>query len=166
MRLPRALPLALLTLALLAALAPRPAGADGAALAEARMLADLTASKTAMAQVMALMRERLITILIAAGAPSAEEAGRIVDTLLMPEFRAALPALRQNVAEIWAGALSAGDLHAVVTFYQTVPGQHLLAALPAITGKTVQAGLIWGQKIAREAVEKHADELRKRGIRV
>lgn len=163
---PRARFFSLAILIALAAFAPRPAGADGAALAEARVLADLTASEATMAQVMAMMRERLITILIAAGAPSADEAGKIVDTLLMPEFHAALPGLKQQVAEIWASALSASDLATVVAFYQTPTGQRLLAALPAITGKSVQAGMIWGQKTAREAVEKHADELRKRGIRV
>ncbi len=160
------LPAFTLALAVAAALAPRPAGADGAALAEAGKLADLTASETAMGQVMAMMRERMITIIIAAGAPSAEEAGKIVDAVLMPEFHAALPTLKQQVATIWAGALSANDLHAVVTFYETPAGQHLLAALPAITSKSIEAGVIWGQKTAREAVQKHADELRKRGIRV
>ncbi len=159
-------PLPALALLMLAALAPRPAGADGAALAEARELADITASEGAMAQVMAMMRERMITIITAAGAPSAEEAGKIVDTVLMPEFHAALPDLKRQMAAIWVGALSAADLHAVVAFYQTPAGQHLLAALPAITGKSIETGMIWGQKTAREAVEKHADELRKRGIRV
>ncbi len=159
-------PLPALALLMLAALAPRPAGADGAALAEARQLADITASEGAMAQVMAMMRERMITIITAAGAPSAEEAGKIVDTVLMPEFHAALPDLKRQMAAIWVGALSAADLHAVVAFYQTPAGQHLLAALPAITGKSIKTGMIWGQKTAREAVEKHADELRKRGIRV
>ncbi len=151
---------------MLAAIAPRPAGADEAAMREATALADLTASEATMAPVLALMRERLITILTAAGAPSVDEAGKIVDTLLMPEFRAGLPDLKHQIAMIWAGALSAADLRAVTAFYQTPAGQHLLAATPAITGKSIQAGMIWGQKIARDAVQKHADELRKRGIRV
>ncbi|MGC8524714.1 MAG: DUF2059 domain-containing protein [Acidibrevibacterium sp.] len=151
---------------MLAAIASRPAGADEAAMREATALADLTASEATMAPVLALMRERLITILTAAGAPSVDEAGKIVDTLLMPEFRAGLPDLKHQIAMIWAGALSAADLRAVTAFYQTPAGQHLLAATPAITGKSIQAGMIWGQKIAREAVQKHADELRKRGIRV
>lgn len=151
---------------MLAAIASRPAGADEAAMREATALADLTASEATMAPVLALMRERLITILTAAGAPSVDEAGKIVDTLLMPEFRAGLPDLKHQIAMIWAGALSAADLRAVTAFYQTPAGQHLLAATPAITGKSIQAGMIWGQKIARDAVQKHADELRKRGIRV
>ena len=66
---------------MLAAIAPRPAGADEAAMREATALADLTASEATMAPVLALMRERLITILTAAGAPSVDEAGKIVDTL-------------------------------------------------------------------------------------
>ncbi len=157
---------ALLAFVLLVSLGGRPAGADEAALREAEALANITAADATMAPILAMMRERLITILTAAGAPSVDEAGKIVDTLLMPEFRAGLPDLKHQIAMIWAGALSAADLRAVTAFYQTPAGQHLLAATPAITGKSIQAGMIWGQKIARDAVQKHADELRKRGIRV
>ncbi len=157
---------ALALLSSLATLAPCAAGADDAALHEAETLADITAPEATMSQILGLMRERLITIIAAAGAPSTEEARKIVDDVLMPDFHAALPALKQQIAAIWAGSLSADDLRATIAFYRTPAGRHLLAATPQITTKSFQVGAMWGQKIARDAVQKHADELRKRGIRV
>jgi hypothetical protein len=158
---------ATLALAALALLAPvRAAPADNGAQQEALQLADLTGSDAVTNRVMLAMRSQMIQIITAAGAKSEDQAKDIVDNLLMPEFRADLPELRQQMATIWAEALSAADLHAITQFYSTQAGKHFLAAMPEITEKSIQTGINWGQSAARAAVQKHADELRKRGIRI
>lgn len=154
-------------LLLVALLAPRPAApADDTARQEALQLADLTGSDEVTNRVMTAMRGQMIQIITAAGAKSQDQATSIVDDLLMPEFRADLPQLRQQMALIWANTLSADDLHAIIQFYTTPAGKHLLAAMPDISTKSIQTGIAWGQNVARQAVQKHADELRKRGIKI
>ncbi|WP_276968704.1 hypothetical protein, partial [Metallibacterium scheffleri] len=101
---------ATLALAALALLAPFSAApADNGAQQEALQLADLTGSDAVTNRVMAAMRGQMIQIITAAGAKSEDQAKDIVDNLLMPEFRADLPQLRQQMATIWADTLSVAD---------------------------------------------------------
>jgi hypothetical protein len=147
-------------------LAALPSRADPAAGREAEALLALTESGGGGAEMMGLMRARMIEIIKAAGAKSEADAAAIVDQLLMPDFEKALPDLEHQVAAIWAEKLSADDLRAVAAFYRTEAGQHLLKAMPEISAKTMAAGLAWGQQVARAAVEHHAAELEARGIRL
>ena len=57
------------------------------------------------------------------------------------------------------------DLRALRNFYASPLGQKLLRTQPLVQQQGLQAGLAWGQKIFQDSVDRHADELRARGLK-
>ena len=55
-------------------------------------------------------------------------------------------------------------MHALRDFYQTPLGKKLIAVQPTVFAESTAAGRVWGERVARDALAKHADELRKRGV--
>jgi hypothetical protein len=111
------------------------------------------------------MRNQLIQATIQASGKSVDDAAKIVDEVLMPDFNAALPDLTASLILPWAANFSAADLKGLREFYATPLGQRLLKTIPAVNQQSLQAGQTWGQKTFQEAVKKHADELRSRGLK-
>ena len=109
------------------------------------------------------VRSQLVAALQRSGKSEAD-AGTIVDRVLMPEFRSHAGELADAIGAIWASQLSVDDMHALRDVYQTPVGKKLLAVQPAVFAESTAAGRVWGERVAREALAKHAAELRRRGV--
>lgn len=62
-----------------------------------------------------------------------EKTMAMMKKVMTEEFDAARPALKEEVAKIFATRLSEADMKALITFYHSEAGQHLAAAQPQIT---------------------------------
>lgn len=136
-----------------------------ASLKEARSMAEMLNIPVQTRGLLQAMRNQLIQATIQASGKSVDEAAKIVDDVLMPDFNAALPDLTASLIQPWAANFSAADLKGLHDFYSTPLGQRLLKTIPAVNQQSLQAGQIWGQKIFQDAVKKHAEELHTRGLK-
>ncbi|HWA89526.1 MAG TPA: DUF2059 domain-containing protein [Rhizomicrobium sp.] len=58
------------------------------------------------------------------------------------------------VAVVYAEHFSEADLHALADFYRSDVGKRYIAALPSMIEEFAPAGMVWGEQVAREALEK------------
>ena len=89
---------------------------------------------------------------------------KMMDEVLLPEFRARLPELTNAVATVYAQNFAASELRELIAFYGTPLGQKSLRLTPQIMQQGAALGQIWGRKVAEDAIAKHRLELRRRGI--
>lgn len=89
---------------------------------------------------------------------------RIVDEILMPEFQARSGEIAEATATIWASRLTAEEIRGLVAFYATPLGRKLLAVAPETAVEGMRFGQSWGARVAGEAIAKHRDALRARGL--
>ncbi|EFH09876.1 DUF2059 domain-containing protein, partial [Teichococcus cervicalis] len=137
-----------------------------AAVAAAR---DLLEANGALQQAEAAMQQTLHQMAAGVAQQSGQPVARVIeifDTVLMPEFRARLPELGEAMATSWAGHLSAADLRALAEFYRSPLGQRLREATAAVTAETMEFGARWGQQVGLDAIQKHREALRARGLRI
>lgn len=133
---------------------------------EAQALAETMHATGQMQAVLMAMRGQMAdTIAGNSGKPRAEVAA-IVDEVLMPELRAQLPAFGAVLVEIWAANFTAEELRGLAAFYATPLGRKLLERQPLLFQQSFAAGQAWGREAARNALRKHADELRGRGLKI
>ncbi len=92
------------------------------------------------------------------------DVARIVDEILMPKFQARSGEIAEATAAIWAGRLTVGELRELAAFYATPLGRKLLAVTPETTMEALRFGQAWGARVAGEAVSKHREALRARGL--
>ena len=95
---------------------------------------------------------------------SEADASTIVDEVLMPELRSRIGEFVDSLSAIWASQLSVDEMHAIRDFYATPVGQKLLAVQPTVAALGATAWRVWGDRVIQEALTKHAEELRKRGV--
>jgi|GEM_PF-545669 len=156
---------------------PVPA-ASPAAHAEAAALTEMVGVTKQSQQLIGLMRNQMIQLVMRAGAkPPAndptkppemlkpEEAAKIVDEVLMPEFIAQQNDLTTQIVDVWANNFTIDDLKGLRAFYNTPLGQKLIQTLPAVTQQGMAAGQAWGQRVYQAAIQKKKDELIARGLR-
>ena len=113
--------------------------------------------------VLGALRGELVTQVQRTGKPEAD-ASTIVDEVLMPEMRSRIGEFVDSLSAIYASQLSVDQMHAIRDFYATPAGQKLLAVQPAVAALAATAWRVWGDRVMGEALAKHADELRKRGV--
>lgn len=103
---------------------------------------------------------------VARGAPQLPpaKAAEIVDELLMPEFDARVGALSASLEGINARHYSVEEMRELAAFYRTPLGRRLLEVTPGLAAEAMRAGQAWGEAVARAALARHREELRRRGI--
>lgn len=150
-----------------AAASAAPAGpqATDASIKAARDMEDLLKIPDQTRAILQNMRNQLVNATMQASGKPIDEAAKIVDEVLMPDFNANIAQLTDALLLPWAANFSAADLKGLHDFYVTPLGQRLLKAIPAVQQQSVQAGSAWGQRNFQEAVKKHADELHARGLK-
>jgi hypothetical protein len=116
-------------------------------------------------QLVAVMRAQMVQMVIRSSGKSPEEASKIVDEVLMPDFTSQETELTDAIIDVWASNFSTEDLKALHDFYATPLGQRLIATLPQITQQGMAAGQAWGRRIYQAAIQKHKDELTARGLK-
>jgi hypothetical protein len=145
--------------------APAP-GDRAAALAAARELIEASGSQAqAEAGIHGSLGQMAQIVAQQSGQPVARVA-EIFEGLLLPEFRARLPELLDAMAASWAGHLSAADLRELTAFYRSPLGGRLIVATQAVTQESLAFGAQWGQRIGLEALTKHREALRARGLKI
>ncbi|WP_428249082.1 DUF2059 domain-containing protein [Ferrovibrio sp.] len=141
-----------------------PATVNQETLAEARKLLVVTRMQTHMDMMMSHMMTMLTDLLSKANPGKQEEVRKAVTELFLPEMRAALPGLLDEIAKLYTLHFSADELRQVVAFYESPVGRKAIDTMPAITQQSMAMGQAWGQQVAQRAIEKHAETLRQRGI--
>jgi len=86
--------------------------------------------------------------------------------LARADLLAALPELMKSEAEIYARHFSEEDLRALLAFYKSKAGQHMIAEMPKIMKETMPLGMMWGEQAGRDAMTKALAELRKEGVKI
>jgi len=145
---------------------------------EAAALTDMIGVNKQSQQLIAIMRNQMIQLVMRAGAKppggdptkpaelmKPEDAAKIVDEILMPEFAAQQADLSNQIVDVWANNFTIDDLKGLRAFYNTPLGQKLIQTLPAVTQQGMSAGQAWGQRIYQAAIQKHKDELIAKGLR-
>jgi hypothetical protein len=82
----------------------------------------------------------------------------------MPEFRAGVGEFPDMFAGLYAQRLSAAEMRELARFYRSPLGQRLLAITPEITAAITPIAAAWGQRVVQQALTKHRDALRQRGL--
>ena len=95
-----------------------------------------------------------------------EEIGKIVDELLMPEITGRMDEFVEALAQVQASVYSLDDLHQLTEFYRTPLGHRVVALMPQLGALSFAAGQEWGKRVAIDALRKHQDELRDRGVKL
>lgn len=109
------------------------------------------------------LRNSMVRIIVMGG-KSESLASDTVDNVLIPEMKIHLPEMAAMQLQVMAGTYTLEELKALQSFYSSPVGQSLLSKQVAVTKQMGEFGTVWGQQVARDALAKHADELRKRGI--
>lgn len=132
---------------------------------EVRALAEMLEVPRHTETLMARMRAEIIEATIGAGGVTLDAATAIVDDILMPNFRARSAELVAEMTEPYALNFTITDLRALRAFFVSPLGQKLLRTQPIARAQGEQAGLAWGQRVFQDSIDRHADELRARGLK-
>jgi hypothetical protein len=88
----------------------------------------------------------------------------LVDEILLPEFHARRGEMVTAMELLYAERLTVSEMRYATTFYSHPTGQRLLRLMPGLMASMAEFGAAWGGRVAVEAVEKHRDALRARGL--
>ena len=159
----RRLILALLLLAS-PAFAQQPNAPDEKLVAARELVAAMRAESQILTTIDA-MRGYLVQSFVTAAPQLGEDRVRaLVDEFIMPEFRAGAGEFPEMFAGLYAQRLSAEEMRDLARFYRTPLGQRLLAITPEITAAITPIAAAWGQRVVQQALTKHRDALRQRGL--
>jgi hypothetical protein len=136
-----------------------------AGLKQARAMSEMLKVNEQVKSILNAMRNQMVQATIQASGKSVEDAAKIVDELLMPDFNAAIPDLTESMLQPWANNFTAADMKTLQEFYSTPVGAKLLKNAPIVGQEVQQATQAWTQNTFRQAVQKHAQELRDRGLK-
>ncbi len=136
-----------------------------AALKQAHAMADMLSINAQVKALLNAMRNQMVQATIQASGKSVEDAAKIVDELLMPDFNASIPDLTEAMLQPWANNFTASDLKTLQEFYSTPVGAKLLKTAPLVGQQVQQATQAWSQNTFRQAVQKHGQQLRDRGLK-
>jgi len=129
---------------------------------------ELVAAMRAESQILTTidaMRGYLVQSFVTAAPQLGEDRARaLVDEFIMPEFRAGVGEFPELIAGLYAQRLSAAELRELARFYRTALGQRLLEITPEITAAITPIAAAWGQRVVQQALTKHRDALRQRGL--
>ena len=134
-------------------------------LVAARELVAAMRAETQLLSTIDAMRGYLVQSFVTA-APQLGEARvrELVDEFIMPEFRAGAGEFPELFAGLYAQRLSAEESRELARFYRSPIGQRLLAITPEITAAITPLAAAWGQRVVQQALTKHRDALRQRGL--
>ena len=110
-------------------------------------------------------RTEMVRATMAASGKDEPAAAAIVDEIMMPNFQARIQELATVLIEPYATNFTQSDLKALRAFYTSPLGQKLLRVQPQAEAQATEAGLAWGQRVFQDSVDRHADELRARGLK-
>lgn len=135
-------------------------------LAASRELMALTKSDQALDQVLALITPQIGQMLEQSNPDKGPLIRKMLEELLLPEIRKAVPQAIDDIAAIYARNFTAAELAEVIAFYKTPTGQKFIERQPALLTELNQAGQAFGQRAAINALRAIAPKLKEQGIEV
>ena len=96
----------------------------------------------------------------------ADEVAGIVDEVLMPSIETRIGEFVDMLAGVQASVYTVDEMHQLMVFYGSPIGKRMIELTPKIGAMSFAAGQEWGQRVAVDALQKNADELRRRGIKL
>lgn len=132
---------------------------------EVTQLADAFGLPRLLESIIRQARAEMIRATMAASGKDEPAAAAIVDEIMMPNFQARIQELATVLMEPYAANFTQSDLKALRAFYASPLGQKLLRVQPQAETQATEAGLAWGQRVFQDSVDRHADELRARGLK-
>jgi hypothetical protein len=147
--------------------APTPPAAeiDAAKREAAAALVETAQLQTLATSTLLAMRSNLIGALLRSNPRlGPDRAAAVVDEVLMPDFRAQLGELVTAITMLYAAEFTTEELRALREFYASPLGQRVLRATPQLVVAGNRLGEAWARRVAEEALTRHAEELRRRGI--
>ncbi len=153
----------LLAAVLSSGLLPEAAKADEAHDLAARLVATTGATRD-FEETFTLVRGALIRQVAGSSAKSEAEVARIIDDLIMPSLRGAIPAMQRLAVDVYARNYSVADLRGLQAFYATPLGRELVAKGPLVAAEIATAVPTIIRNQLASTIRAHADELRKRGV--
>jgi uncharacterized protein len=149
--------------------AGRPTSSAGApseaARLEAQALGKLLGFGDQTASLLATVRLEIIQQLASSNNRRLDDTARIIDDVIMPDFRAELAKLDAALVDVWASNFTIAELKDMQNFYHTPTGQKLLRTTPTLNQQSIAATKVWAEPLFLESARKHADELARRGLR-
>lgn len=164
----------LLPVNLPAALAEEPAtqtapstGATEESRAEAVRLVETMHAEANAGQILSLLRGAMVQALQRSNpGQQKEKVESTVDDVLLPELQARKHDLIVAIAEVYAAHFTPEELRGLRQFYEQPLGQKLVQVQPQIAQQLFVLGQAWGAQVTRDALRKHATELRARGLNI
>ncbi len=135
-------------------------------LAAARSVVDAEGGIATAQATLTRLRNQLVALIATQSHKPVSEVGPILDELILPEVRANVGGLIEIQVGAYASHFTVSELQDVQAFYQSPTGRKLVALKPTITQETFSAVVQWSKRVVGEAIKKHADELKQRGLKI
>jgi hypothetical protein len=156
--------LGLVWFAIAAPACAQPPAFDPATMQAAKGLMTAIGGDTQITRVLTAMRGVMIGVIVRTGHVTSEKAGTICDEVLMPALKSHVGELTDGMVAVYAQNYTTAELRALTAFYATPLGRKLLEKQPVVATEGMAIGRAWGERVGREAIEKHRQELHDRGV--
>ena len=137
---------------------------DADARVAAKALVATIGGSAMLTKIFAAMRAQIVNIIVEKGHVTQQKAQAAWDEILMPAMSAHADELTSALAEIYSDNFTSEDLRGLQAFYNTPLGRKFLAKQPIVGSESMAVGRAWGERVGREAFDKHKQDLQKRGI--
>ena len=107
-----------------------------------------------------------VEALKAAHPGQAQDIDDLVQNLILPDMRAALPEFVKSFSVIYAQHFTEQELKAIIQFYDSPVGKKMIAKQPEMMQQGQALGAAWGREIAMRAIDKHRAKFAEKGIRL
>jgi hypothetical protein len=131
---------------------------------EARALGDLLLFPDRARNTVAQLRAQAVQATAQRSGKSLDEAARIVDEIIMPDFRDVEARIAALLVENLAAGFTASDLAQMRTFFASPVGQRWIQSMPAVERDDRRQIQLLGQQVFRDAITRHADALQAHGV--
>jgi hypothetical protein len=131
---------------------------------EARALGELLQYPARARNAVAQIRDRMVAATAQRMGKPQAEAARVVDEVLMPDFAATEAKILGILVENLAAGFTATDLVQIRNFFSGPLGQRWIQSIAAVERDDVRQIQILAQDSFQQAIARHTDELRARGV--
>ena len=111
------------------------------------------------------VRDRLVAV-VQRGGKTEDDAVAIVDDVLLPEFKSHVAEILDAMAGLYAAHLTVAEMRDLEAWQRTPLGRKMLDLAPRLATESLAVSRAWGERVVREAVVRHAAELRRRGVAI
>ena len=131
----------------------------------ARALIEAMGGARSVQSTLDAVRDRLVAS-VQRGGKTEDDAAAIVDDVLLPEFKSHVAELLDAMAGLYAAHLTADEMRDLEAWQRTPLGRKMLDLAPRLATESLAVSRAWGQRVVREALVKHAAELRRHGVAI